>query len=44
MSTGLDHPVSGLLRGLPGNNVTVNIKFDVIVNSIDLFLKYVSIK
>jgi hypothetical protein len=33
-------PASGLLQGLPGNNVTVNIKFDVTVNSIDLLVKY----
>ena len=41
MGTGLDHPVSWFLGGIPGKNVTVNIKFDVIVNTIDLFLKCV---
>jgi len=33
-------PASGLLQGIPGNNVTVNMKFDVTVNPIDLFVKY----
>jgi len=40
MGTGLDHPVSGLLRGLAGKNVTVNTKFDVTVNLNGLFRKY----
>jgi hypothetical protein len=34
METGFDYPGSGFFGGLPGDNVIVNIIFDVIVNLI----------
>jgi len=44
MKTGFCRPNREDLRGLLSNSVTVNTKFYVIVNIIDLFIRYLSYK